>query len=239
MGSALLNTVNTFGESFVNASELLGRYEFTEAEAAGTVRLLGLRSGETVVEAGCGPGRFAQALAAHGFPVIGVDISPEVIAIAERRHPGPDYRVMDMADLAPGSADALVNVYSSFGYCETAEEDTAVLRTWWRALRPGGRLLLELSDLERAQKRLGPGAGTVHRSTNGVQEEIRMDWEQQMLHVSYLLDGRRLDCRTRVYSRDQLLESLRTAGFTDVDCFGGFDGRAKSPDDRLVLVAHR
>ncbi|NEY30953.1 methyltransferase domain-containing protein [Streptomyces sp. PRKS01-65] len=239
MSSAMLNAVDTFGEHFVDASELLGRYEATEQEAADTVRLLGLGPSDTVVEAGCGPGRFAQALASHGCRVIGVDISPQVVALARQRHPGPDYRVLDMADLPPGCADALVNVYSSFGYSATPEEDAEVLRAWWSALRPGGRLLLELSDLERAKARLGEEGGTVHRETNGVREELRMDWQQQMLHVTYRIGDRRLDCRTRIYSRGQLVEGLRAAGFTEVDCFGGFDGREKTPEDRLVLVARR
>ncbi len=233
----LLNAPNTFGTSFVAASARLGRYDSTEADVEGTIGLLGLQPGARVVEAGCGPGRFARALHAAGMKVTGYDISPQVIDLARQESPGPDYIVGDMGDLPRWSAEAIVNVFSSFGYGATPEDDAAILAAWRRALTPGGGLLMELSDLERAEHRLGRDGGVFKRSSGGVDEELRMDWDRQVLHVCYRTAEDELECDTRIYSRQQLTGMARSAGFVDIRTFGGFDRRPKTPDDRLVLVA--
>ncbi len=52
-----------------------------------------------VLDAGCGPGRVAGALHARGHIAVGVDVDPELVAAAETDHPGPTYRVCDLAEL--------------------------------------------------------------------------------------------------------------------------------------------
>lgn len=52
-----------------------------------------------ILDAGCGPGRVAGALADRGHDVVGVDVDPALIAAAEVDHPGPRYVVADLAEL--------------------------------------------------------------------------------------------------------------------------------------------
>ncbi|HEX5145973.1 MAG TPA: class I SAM-dependent methyltransferase, partial [Conexibacter sp.] len=158
-----LNEVDAMGAAFIAMSDKLGRYEETRAECEQIVALAGLEPGARILDAGCGFGRTVGVLAEMGFDAVGVDISPAVIAEARKRNPGPGYLVHDLTQPLPGEVerfDAVVNVYSSFGYGATVEDDAAVLRTWHGALKPGGALVMELSDIERSQARLGP-LGTV------------------------------------------------------------------------------
>jgi trans-aconitate methyltransferase len=53
-----------------------------------------------VLDLGCGPGQVAAYLAAQGVPVVGVDLSPGMVAMAQQRHPHLDFQVGDMRDLA-------------------------------------------------------------------------------------------------------------------------------------------
>src|SRR5688572_1020675 len=46
-----------------------------------------------VGDVGCGPGHVAAYLAGRGVPVVGVDLSPAMVEVARRRHPGLDFRV--------------------------------------------------------------------------------------------------------------------------------------------------
>ena len=46
------------------------------------------RTGGATADIGCGNGRDAAWLTAHGYPAIGFDAAPAVLAEARRRHPG-------------------------------------------------------------------------------------------------------------------------------------------------------
>lgn len=236
----LLNEKDTYGPAFMRVAARLGSYDTTTEDAALTVELLGLRPGSKVLDAGCGFGRFSAALMEHGCDTVGVDISPAALAEAERRCPGPTYLVADLLEPLPdglGPFDALVSVYSSFGYGATVAEDMAMLRAFHRALKPDGRLLMQLSDLERSRHRLKTDEGVVVRETNGVTETLDVDFSTGMLHVRYELDGEVVESRIRMYEAEDLERMAFAAGFGDVERYGDFAGGPKRPEDRLVLVA--
>jgi len=236
-----LNDVDAMGGAFIAMSDKLGRYEDTRRECEQIVALVGLEPGARILDAGCGFGRTVGVFAELGYDAVGVDISPAVIEEARRRNPGPEYLVHDLTEpLAPAVErfDAIVNVYSSFGYGATVEDDTAVLRTWHDALKPGGALVMELSDIERSQARLGPLGTVVDREDDGVHEHLWCDPETHILHVRYTAaDGQTLDVDTRLYEAGELARMVEAAGFRDVARYGGFDAHPKQPADRLVLVA--
>jgi hypothetical protein len=112
-----------------------------------------------------------------------------------------------------------------------------VLETWHAALKPGGKLVMELSDVERSIARLGPMGTVVEREDNGVHERLVLDPDTRILHVRYSAEGRSLDVDTRYFEGDELQAMVERAGFRDVARYGGFDGHPKQPEDRLVLVA--
>ncbi len=236
--SQLLNDVDAFGPRFMQIASRLGRYDTTLDDAARAMTLLGLEPGMRVLDAACGFGRFAGALAEHGCDVVGVDVSPAAIEEAHRRCPGPSYVVGDLTQpLGLGTFDAIVNVFSSFGYCESVEAEMEILRNWRACLLPGGRLLMELSDLERARHRLPlDGSVVVRDGEDGVKEHLSVDWELGMLRCRYVLRDEELVITMRVYEREQLEQMLAEAGFSSVAAYGGFDARPKGPDDRLLLV---
>ena len=236
----VLNELDTYGPAYMRVAAALGGYEETEQEAAQVVELLGLQPGDLVLDAACGFGRFAEALSRHGIDAVGIDILPAAIAEAQRRCPGPRYLVHDLTQPLPegvGPFDALVNVYSSFGYGITESEDQEMLACFHRALRPGGWIVMQLSDLERSRHRLRSDAEPVVRWTNGVKETLTVDFSTGRLHVEYELDGDVVHSRIRMYETEDLVRMLEAAGFSDVSTYGDFTGKAKEPADRLVLVA--
>ena len=177
----ILNEVDTYGPAYMRVADRLGRYDGNEEEAPLAIDLLGLSAGDRVLDAGCGLGRFVAALAEHGIDAVGVDISEIAIAAAKREYPGPTYYVADLMQPLPPELrgfDGLVSLSSSFGFGATVAEDEAMLRAYHEALRPGGRMAMELSDLERSRFRLKTDEGVVERETNGVARNAR----RRLLH---------------------------------------------------------
>lgn len=96
-----------------------------------------------ILDAGCGPGRTAGALAARGHDVVGVDVDPALIAAAEADHPGPRYLVADLADLdlaaqgEPEPFDAAVLAGNVMAFV-APDTEAAVLARIAAHLRPDG-----------------------------------------------------------------------------------------------------
>lgn len=111
--------------------------------------------GRVVLDLGCGTGRdafVAAALAGPAGRVIGVDMTPEQVDVAERHrgavaealdHPAPttEFRLGMIEDLgALGVEDASVDVVISNCVLNLAPDKEPVFREVWRVLRPGGEL---------------------------------------------------------------------------------------------------
>jgi SAM-dependent methyltransferase len=238
--SGILNEVDNYGPAYMRIAERLGRYDASEEEAPLVIELLGLSPGDRVLDAGCGLGRFVAALADNGIEAVGVDISEIAITEAMRVYPGPKYIVADLMEPLPDELrnfDGLVSLSSSFGFGATVAEDRAMMRAYHEALRPGGKMAMELSDLERSRYRLKTDEGVVERETNGVAETLDVDFSTGMLHVHYEHGDDVVDSRIRMYEADDLERMAVGAGFHDVERYGNFAGGPKRPEDRLVLVA--
>lgn len=107
--------------------------------------------GARVLDVPCGFGRHARLLARRGIMVVGVDLSRAMLAEARRSGPeaGLCFVRADMRRLAyRGEFDAVLNLYTSFGYF-SPRENRDVLRRMARALKPGGRILIDHRDRDR------------------------------------------------------------------------------------------
>ncbi|MFE4589847.1 class I SAM-dependent methyltransferase [Streptomyces laurentii] len=98
--------------------------------------------GGTVVDVGCGPGRITAYLSGLGVDAYGIDLSPAMVEVARREHPGTRFETGSMTTLglADASVAGLVAWYSLIHVPDA--EVPSVLGHFRRALRPGAPLLL-------------------------------------------------------------------------------------------------
>jgi SAM-dependent methyltransferase len=98
--------------------------------------------GGPVADVGCGPGHVTALLHELGVDAFGIDLSPAMIDVARRDHPGLRFEVGSMTDLclADASAAGLLAFWSLVYIPDDAVP--AVLGHFRRVLRPGGPLLL-------------------------------------------------------------------------------------------------
>jgi SAM-dependent methyltransferase len=113
-------------------------------EAAELDRLIQERrpGARTLLDVACGTGAHLEHLT--GYEVEGLDLDPEMLAVARERLPNVPLHEGDMADFDLGKRfDAVVCMFSSIGYVRTAERLRSAVASMARHLEPGGVLVVE------------------------------------------------------------------------------------------------
>ncbi|WFE50632.1 class I SAM-dependent methyltransferase [Micromonospora sp. WMMD1155] len=122
--------------------DLLAQSPHERAALALFAELVGAAGGGSVADVGCGTGRITAHLRTLGVDAFGIDLSPGMIAVARRNHPGLRFEVGSMTDLdlPDGSITGLIAWYSLIHIPD--DQLGAVFAHFRRVVRPGGPLLL-------------------------------------------------------------------------------------------------
>jgi SAM-dependent methyltransferase len=220
------------------------RREREAAELVATSPLLKVVPGTRVLDLACGPGVHAVPLARHGAEVTGVDLSDAMLTRAreacERAGVSARLRRADMREyVEPGAYDLVVNMYTSFGYFTDPGDNLTVLRNAHASLAPGGALLVDVLGKEVLASWVGrPQAVDVEGGTVFMRDTILDDWTR--LHTDWTLvrgdEVRQASITCVLYSAAELRALFEQAGFTDVECFGGFDASPYDNHARRLIV---
>jgi SAM-dependent methyltransferase len=194
------------------------------------------------------PGRIAVELASRGMQVTGVDLVQGFLDTAADTAKNEGVKInLVKADLrtfkAETSFDAAINLYTSFGYCETRDEDEKILRSIANSLKKGGWFILELLGREIAVRDFTEGewferAGKIvltEFSVVGAWEGLQSKWilidvtgtRTEHVHVQ------------RLYSSTELQDILLRCGFSSVEVYGDFDFSPYNEKARTTVVVAR
>lgn len=208
-------------------------------EARFILKALRLRHGDAVLDAPCGAGRVSFHLAQAGCVVTGIDLRDPFIRRARRRFRAAGlhgtFRVLDLRQLGmAGQFDGILSWAGSFGYFSEAENDQLVA-AYVRALRPGGRLLIDLPNREhvlRHFRREVQAGSMVYRS--------RWDTRKERMMTRRIVAGvedRRNTSSMRLYTPAQMRALFERHGLIVEQMHGSlvFDAFGKQ-SPRMVTV---
>ena len=130
---------------------------FAERSAPGVLHILrasGIRSG-LVVDLGCGGGLWARRLTDAAYHILGIDLSPDMIALARKRVPEGSFRAGSFLDVNFPDCVAITALGECFNYTFDRRSSRSSLsrlfRRAFRALRPGGLLVFDVAEPGRAE----------------------------------------------------------------------------------------
>jgi SAM-dependent methyltransferase len=246
--------IRAFGSTYLT---VYGHRDEAEARrnAPGIAKLLALKPHARVLDLACGEGRYCRALSSMGYAMTGIDVSDALLEQARRASPQlpglPSYIRADMRSLPFGPQfDAVVSLFTSFGYFDDPADDARVLEGVARVIVPGGCFLLDFmnapqvratlvaeSDDERGPFRVRTRRRIDDASERGpyVRKEIVVTDTRTRSVVSDVEE------RVRLYEPQQLDAMLVHAGLTPVgSAAGDFDGAPWRPaSPRWIRVAQR
>jgi SAM-dependent methyltransferase len=178
----------------------------------------------SVLDVPCGDGRLSARLAAAGYDVTGVDVSPEAVALARATGANARFLEGDLRALPDGPFDAVLSWGNSFGYLTPAETARS-LAEFRRVLKPGGTLVLE--SMTVAESMLPRGiepsrewefGGVTMKATN------RYRASESRLESEYVFEAdgtvERASAAHHIHTTGEVVRLLRDAGFEHVELRG-------------------
>ena len=213
-------------------------------EVSQAVALLGLTPPARILDVPCGYGRHAVECARRGFAVTGVDAAETQLNRGREKARAAgvsiDFRLQDARALNfETEFDAALNLFLSFGYFETDDEHVAMLAGIARALRAGGRFLMEFWNREYEIRYFD--RYQVERSGDIVEvEEWEFDHRRGRLNwtnTAFFPDGRRESWwhSIRAYSVAEMVTLFERAGLRVDAVYGGLDGQPYSIEAEAAI----
>lgn len=196
-----------------------------------------LEVGDRILDAACGTGGYALALAEAGMNIVGVDLDEQMVALAmekrERQGLDLDFIVSDMRNLDLISTGDLRRIYcigNSLVHLKTMDDVRSFLKTSFELLKPGGDMVIQIINYDRILDHGIEGLPTVavpdkdiiFERIYGYDESSHTIDFRSILHV----DGETKEASLHLLPlrKDELLRALKEAGFHQTDIQGGFNG---------------
>ena len=223
--------------------------ERTSREVGFIVDRLGLSDGARVLDLCCGQARHAIELAKLGYGVTGVDLNEFLLRAAKSAAANAGVRVRfvqaDMREVPfENEFDAVVNLFTAFGYFAEDTENQRVLESVERCLKPGGKFLLDHTHVLRAARDFQPRVCHEYEDGTRLVEDREFDARQVRFKTRATFvkpDGSRAErCNDiRCYTCAELCHMLQAAGLEVLDVFGDFEGGELTIESKRLIVISR
>lgn len=249
-----------FGEFYMQGDDSVDGYlegkkqslsERTICEVEGIISLLGLKKGNKLMDCPCGYGRHSNELQAMGINVVGCDINSVHLKRAKEsamnRNLSTEFRKENMIKLNYNQEfDAVINMFYSFGFFDTDEENFKVLEKFYNALKPGGKFLMH-TDVNITRIKSGKYKFNEERKLISGKNLRIIDVYDELTKKIYgkwtIFDNtetKTVDYAVRVYTREEFTKMCYDAGFSKVTVYSDWDGVPYNEDaEDMIIIAEK
>jgi SAM-dependent methyltransferase len=241
MGSVVEVPPDWYRSGFPPITAAMPWADRTGAEVDRAIMMLRPEGGERVLDLACGIGRHSLELRRRGFEVVGVDISPDLLEMAERDAGAQsldvtfmqaDLRELDLRD----EFDLVLSLNDgAVGYFETDEENRRTFEVVAAALRPGGGHLMQLPNVLHAEAHLPSKSWIVGESTLELSdhhwnaEDRYIEGSTVPIRFGEVFEKyEEIPFRQRLYTTGELAEIYESVGMRLANTFAG-SGKPRKP----------
>ncbi len=201
--------------------------------------------GARVLDLACGAGRFFTPLATQGAAYVGLDLSRPLLEEAVRQHAVADRRPLliraDMRSvpIRAGAVDAVLSIFTSFGYFANEDEEKIVIGEIADLLVSGGRFAVDLMNPDHVHRTLVP-EGERRAAGYRIHESRCLHGDTVVKEIRVTNDGgehvRDYQERVRLIPLDALTAWCEERGLTRRWIRGDYDGGAYDPDTSPRMI---
>ncbi len=238
-----------FNEDYLRIYSERLSHDVTERETSFVVDSLGLQEGARVLDLACGHGRHAIALARRSMVVTGQDLNEDYLckARADAVREGVEIETVhgDMRDIPFTSEfDAVINMFTAFGYFDSDDEDVRVLQSVGNSLKGDGQFLLDTINREWVLANYVQNDWHTDDDGNTFLEHREFDLVTGRNHVTFTIvtaDGTRRESPghdIRLYTLAELVRLFDASGLRVSATYGDYDGSPYAiHSPRMIVVA--
>jgi len=206
--------------------------------------LLNFDKSQRILDLACGKGRHAIYLNQRGYTVSGIDLAEDSIRYA-RKFENEDLKffIHDMREpFQNNQFDLVLNMFTSFGYFETREENLNVVRNVYTSLVEGGVFLLDFLNPYTAINHLQPEE---KKEINGIQFHISKRLKEGFIQkdIKFTDQGKPYHFveRVKAIPRTEFLEYFKETDFEVNDIFGSYalDAYQKETSERMIFLLRK
>ena len=220
------------------------KWDAAKNEAKFLAEILELGGSGKILDLCCGVGRHALYLAEEGYEVVGLDLCETYLKEARRKTKQHGLNVKfvksDMRNIPyENEFDGVINIFTSFGYFGDKEENQKVLNAVYKALKPGGRFVIEMMNRDSHIRNFQESSWSEIDGAY-ILEERTFDPYHDILYNRWIIlkgdNKKEFSFHHYLYSAAKLNEMLRKAGFFVEEFFGDLQGSPLTPESKRLCA---
>jgi len=215
-------------------------YEEAKLFMTNLVEFLKLPNGAKILDLACGRGRHSIFLNKMGYDVTGIDLSPNSIAHAkayENEH--LRFKVHDMTQPYPDTFDAIVNLFTSFGYFDDDSCNLKTITAIKEALKPHGFGVIDFMNVNYVINHLVKEDTKIQEGITFKQRRV-LENGYILKHISFTHNYKdyRFTERVKALQLDDFKRFFKEAQIKLLHTFGSYqlDPFDKETSTRLILI---
>ncbi len=197
-----------------------------------------------ILDSACGNGRHSESLSKLGYNVFGFDLSKTLLRVAQKNkltnNATVNYFCSDIRNIPiTKSFDAILNLFTSFGYFNNDEENFSIIKFASKTMREEGYFIFDYLNPEYVKNNLIKYSEKIIGKKKII-ERRRIQNNRVVKEIEIIDDkfSNRYFESVQLYSFQEILTMFKHFGFYSVNNFGNYKGiqYSEQTSERMIII---